>query len=91
MSKKKWLFLAFLAALQIADVVTTNHALANPAVSEANPFMVWCMCNLGSIWWLPKLGFIGFALLAGPRLPDRAFTMATAFYVVLVTNNVFQF
>ena len=61
MSKKKWLFLAFLAALQIADVVTTNHALANPAVSEANPFMVWCMCNLGSIWWLPKLGFIGFA------------------------------
>ena len=38
---------------QLSDVVTTNVALAQPGVIEANPLIILFQQDLG-LWWLPK-------------------------------------
>ncbi len=59
------LLLVFFAALQIADVLTTNRALALPGRAEINPVMVEAMSQLGSAWWLPKVAIVALVALAG--------------------------
>jgi hypothetical protein len=58
--------LALFVALQFADVVSTNYALAMPGVWEANPLMALSRANLGALWWLPKLAAIGLVALTAP-------------------------
>lgn len=55
--------LIFFAALQLADIVTTNCALALPGHREINPVMAGSMAQLGPAWWLPKLAIIGAVAL----------------------------
>jgi hypothetical protein len=65
-----WLLLLFVD-LQLADVVSTNYALALPGVWEANPLMAISQAKLGTAWWLPKLAAIGLVALAAPRSRRR--------------------
>jgi hypothetical protein len=52
--------------LQLADILTTNAALARPGVSEANPLMALSQWKLGAVWWLPKLAVIGLLAVMAP-------------------------
>jgi hypothetical protein len=50
----RWLLIT-LAVAEIADILTTNAALAGtPGSFEANPFMRLMMDRFGSWWWLWK-------------------------------------
>jgi uncharacterized protein DUF5658 len=60
------LLLMLFVDLQLADVVSTNYALALPGVWEANPLMAISQAKLGTAWWLPKLAAIGLVLLTAP-------------------------
>ncbi len=85
----KCLLVVILAVLQIADVATTNRALAaDPAHWELNPAMAWFMAHLGAEWWLPKLALVGFAVLAAPRIQARWLALAALLYVAIVANNL---
>ena len=61
-----WLLLILFVDLQLADVVSTNYALALPGVWEANPLMAISQAKLGAAWWLPKLAAIGLVSLTAP-------------------------
>jgi uncharacterized protein DUF5658 len=61
-----WLLLILFVDLQLADVVSTNYALALPGVWEANPLMALSQARLGTAWWLPKLAAIGLVSLTAP-------------------------
>jgi len=61
-----WLLLILFVDLQLADVVSTNYALALPGVWEANPLMAISQARLGTAWWLPKLAAIGLVSLTAP-------------------------
>ncbi len=61
-----WLLLILFVDLQLADVVSTNYALALPGVWEANPLMAISQARLGAAWWLPKLAAIGLVSLTAP-------------------------
>ena len=63
-SRAYFLWLTLFVGLQIADIVTTNHALAVPGVWEANPLMAWSQAELGALWWLPKLAVVGYLCVA---------------------------
>jgi hypothetical protein len=52
--------------LQLADILSTNHALARPDVWEANPLMAISQAKLGAAWWLPKLAVVGLIAAAAP-------------------------
>jgi hypothetical protein len=41
LSRAYCLALALFVGLQIADVITTNHALTIPGIWEVNPLMAW--------------------------------------------------
>ena len=82
-------FLLLFAALQLADVVTTNHALAVPEVHEGNPLMAIAMTHLGPMWWLPKAGIVAFAIFAVPRIRRRwPLKLVAAILVGFVANNL---
>ena len=65
------LWLALFVALQIADILTTNHALARPGVWEANPLMAWSQAELGAFWWVPKLAVVAYLSLSASFLRRR--------------------
>jgi hypothetical protein len=88
----KWVLIALVVALEIADIATTNHVFAIDSTAwELNPVMAWCMGNLGALWWLPKLAVIGFAILAVRRLPVRGYMAATLLNVAIVASNLASF
>jgi Domain of unknown function (DUF5658) len=60
------LLLLLFVNLQLADVVSTNYALAMPGVWEANPLMALSQAKFGPAWWLPKLAAIGLVSLTAP-------------------------
>lgn len=77
---------AFLA-LAIADVVTTNRALAHTGVIEANPLVAWLQSSFGAVWFLPKLAVsIAFAMVASAKW----FAPAIAIYMLAVVDNLFN-
>ena len=84
------ILLAFVA-LQIADIATTNHMLANPAVFEANPFMAWSQGSLGALWWLPKAIVVCLCLWIIPRAHIAAVAVALAVQSAVVVNNFMHF
>ena len=65
-TRANWLLLILFVDLQLADVVSTNYALALPGVWEANPLMAISQAKLGTAWWLPKLAAIGLVALTAP-------------------------
>jgi len=75
-------------ALQVADVLTTNHALAAPGNWELNPIMAYTMAHWGVVWWLPKVALVGFAMATLPYIRRRwPLMVAVGFYVAIVANN----
>jgi hypothetical protein len=52
--RTKRMMLMLFVAVELADVVTTDHALAIGAL-EVNPFMAWAQASLGQWWWFPKM------------------------------------
>ena len=70
-SRRYWLLLAMFVGLQLADIVTTNYALAIPGVWEANPLMAWSQAELGALWWVPKLAVVAFLCCAGTFMRRR--------------------
>jgi len=66
-----WFLLALFLGLQVADIVTTNHALTIPGIWEVNPLMAWSQAKLGAAWWLPKLAVAAYLCAAASFLRRR--------------------
>jgi hypothetical protein len=49
-----WLLLELFVALEVADIVATNHGLSLSGAREVNPLMAAFQSRLGAAWWLPK-------------------------------------
>ena len=71
LSRAYWLTLALFLALQIADIVTTNHAQRIPGIWEVNPLTAWAEAKLGAAWWLPKLAVAAYLCVAATFLRRR--------------------
>jgi hypothetical protein len=84
-----WPLLIFFVVLQVADVVTTNSALALPGNAEGNPLMAAYQANLGAAWWAPKVAVIGLAWVLQP-LMRRQWPMicAISYYAMIVSGNM---
>lgn len=96
-AKSRRQFLAMmmvLAALQVADIATTNSVLMKRTGSEANPLVIYFMNALGDDWYFPKLVATAFAIifsLMAKRISRLAFTamwMVIGLYVCFVSNNL---
>jgi hypothetical protein len=57
--------------LQIADILTTNQALAVPGVWELNPLMAMSQAKLGAAWWVPKLAVVAYLCVMATFLRRR--------------------
>jgi hypothetical protein len=86
-----WLLLLLFVALQIADVVTTNAALALPGHWEANPIVALSQTHLGHAWWLPKAVAVGFfCAMATVSRQGWPLIVAVSAYVLVVLVNFAQ-
>jgi len=84
-----WFLPVLFILLQIADVITTNYALAVPGIREVNPLMTWTQAHLGAAWWLPKVAVVGFVCLATPLLQRRwPMLLVVAYYSIIVSINI---
>src|SRR5260370_32039147 len=63
-SRTYWILLILFVELQIADILTTNHALTIPGVWELNPLMAMSQAKFGAAWWVPKLAVAAYLCLA---------------------------
>jgi Domain of unknown function (DUF5658) len=84
-----WVLLILFIALQVADVVTTNYALAIAGNWEVNPLMKFAQTHWGPSWWIPKLA--GAGLAAGVVLHLRRpwpIACAVSYYVLIVSGNL---
>jgi Domain of unknown function (DUF5658) len=84
-----WVLLILFISLQVADVVTTNYALAIPGNWEVNPLMRFSQTYLGSAWWLPKATAAALAAAVVLRI-RRAWPIACAvsYYALIVSGNL---
>ena len=87
------LFMALVfVELQLADILSTSHALARPGVWEANPLMAISQAKLGAAWWLPKLAVAGLvaatALWSRRRWPIVAMISVSAAAVLINCAHV---
>jgi Domain of unknown function (DUF5658) len=87
--RDNWLMLVLFVALQVADVITTNYALAVSGNLEANPIMALYQAQLGSAWWLPKFVAVVWICIAA-SLTRRRWPMifAVSYYVAVVAGNL---
>ena len=84
-----WPSLILFTGLQIADVITTNCALAMPGNWEANPIMKLSQTHFGVVWWLPKVAAVGFAAVVAARAQRRwPMFFAVSYYVIIVLGNL---
>jgi hypothetical protein len=84
-----WPSLILFTGLQIADVITTNCALASPGNWEANPIMKLSQTHFGAVWWLPKVAAVGFAAVVAARVQRRwPMFFAVSYYVIIVLGNL---
>jgi Domain of unknown function (DUF5658) len=81
------LIVVLLAALQVADVVSTNSNVSHGAL-ELNPLVEMSMTALGAAWWLPKAGIMLLIMLGARRAPLRGVCATAALYAVVVINNL---
>jgi hypothetical protein len=89
LARAHWHLWALFIQLQIADITTTNRALAVPGNWEDNPVMKLSQTHLGAARWLPKVAVIGFSAVAVPNsLRPWPIFFAVWYYVIIVTNNL---
>jgi hypothetical protein len=93
LSRAYWLTLALFLALQIADIVTTNHALRIPGIWEANPLTAWAQAKLGAAWWLPKLTVAAYLLCVAATFLRRRWPIVFAVSLsgLCVLGNISHF
>ena len=85
------LLLLLFIALQLADIVSTNAALAVPGVWEANPLMALSQAELGAAWWWPKAGAVLLCCIAAPLLRRSwPLVLVIAYYAIIVSVNLVQ-
>ena len=85
------LLLLLFVELQLADVVSTNSALAVPGVWEANPLMALAQARLGAAWWLPKAAAAALITISAPLLRRSwPLIVAVAYYAAIVSGNLAQ-
>ena len=70
-SRTYWILLVLFVELQIADILTTNRALAIPGVWELNPLMAMSQAKFGAAWWVPKLAVVAYLCLAATIMRRR--------------------
>ena len=70
-SRTYWILLMLFVELQIADILTTNRALAIPGVWELNPLMAMSQAKFGAAWWVPKLAVAAYLCLAATFMRRR--------------------
>jgi Domain of unknown function (DUF5658) len=86
------LLLLLFVELQIADILTTNHALTIPGIWEANPLMALSQAKLGAMWWLPKLAVAACLCVAGSLMRRRwPMIVAVSVSALAVLGNLAQF
>ena len=86
----RFLLLLFVA-LQLADIVSTNAALAVPGVWEANPLMALSQAELGAAWWWPKAGAVLLCCIVAPLLRRSwPLVLVVAYYAIIVSVNLVQ-
>jgi Domain of unknown function (DUF5658) len=81
------LLLLLFISLQLADIVSTNSALAVPGVREGNPLMAAWQAQFGAAWWLPKLvtvGLVAATVLRSRRRWPMFFVVSVSAVAVLV-------
>ena len=88
-ARTHWPLLILFVGLQIADVVTTDYALAVPGNWEANPIMGLSQAHLGPAWWLPKVAAVGVAAVVAPQTPRPwLIVFAVSYYAIIVSGNL---
>ena len=91
-SRTHCMLLILFVELQIADILTTNHALALPGVWELNPLMVMSQAKLGAAWWVPKLAVVGYLCLAATFMRRRwPIVFAVSVSSLAVVGNISHF
>jgi hypothetical protein len=91
-SRTYWILLLLFVELQIADILTTNHALALPGVWELNPLMAMSQAKLGAAWWVPKLAVVAYLCLAATLMRRRwPIVFAVSVSGLAVVGNISQF
>jgi hypothetical protein len=70
-SRTYWILLILFVELQIADILTTDRALAVPGVWELNPLMAISQAKFGAAWWVPKLTVVAYLCLAATFMRRR--------------------
>ena len=89
LARARWPLWIVFIGLQIADVVTTNSALAVPGNWEANPIMQLSQIHLGAAWWLPKIAAVGFAAAVAARTSRPwPILFIVSYYVIIVSGNL---
>ena len=88
MSAKVALISAFIA-LQVADVLTTQHVLAFGGF-EANPLEVWAIEQFGAWWPLAKLAPMALVAVVMTRWPAHYIIPAVALMAAVVASNAVQ-
>ena len=84
-----WALLTVFIALQVADVVTTNYALAVPGNWEVNPLMEFAQTHLGPSWWIPKIVAAGLAAAVVLHIRRQwPVACAVSYYVLIVSGNL---
>ena len=87
-----WILLILFVELQIADILTTNHALALPGVWELNPLMAMSQAKLGAAWWVPKLAVVAYLCLAATLMRRRwPIVFAVSVSGLAVVGNISHF
>lgn len=84
---KKYLLAAFVA-MQVLDVLTTNHFIATGRGIEGNPFVLMLMVQFGAWWWVAKLGIVSFTIPVLARGRTRYAAIMTGLYSVVIVNNI---
>jgi Domain of unknown function (DUF5658) len=91
-SRTHWILLILFIELQIADILTTNYALALPGVWELNPLMAMSQARLGAAWWVPKLGVVAYLCLAATLMRRRwPIVFAVSVSSLAVLGNISHF
>jgi Domain of unknown function (DUF5658) len=90
-SRSRRLLLLLFVEFQLADIVSTNSALAVPGLWEANPLMALSQAKLGAAWWLPKAAAVALCCLTAPVLRRSwPIIVAVSYYAVIVCGNLAQ-
>jgi len=88
MSAKIALISAFVA-LQVADVLTTQHVLAAGGF-EANPLVAWTMDHCGAWWPLVKLAPMALVTIVMTRWRPRYIAPGVVLMAAMVASNAVQ-